>query len=465
MAEKKMTAIIEIGSSAISGAVGFKRVDGTLEVMAYAAEDAGEFVKNGVVRNIDKTAQSITNIINKLEGQLGAVISQVYVGLEGYTLHSTHQRVEREFEEETRVTAELIDQMTEECQNTQSPDKVIIRVIPQEYMVDSMTTTDPVGCNCKRIVGECLNLEARFTVMNNLRASFDMADVEIADDLVTPLLLCEKVLTDNDRNLGCALVDMGAETTTVTIYKGGCLRFLSVIPMGSQLITSDLTTLGISIAEAEEIKRRFGLSVDKSDSSSYTTENGTVLPMKTIALAIRARFQEIISNVLNQLKVSGYADDKLSSGIVFTGGGMEMTGVEAYLQSQPHFPKFRMASFKEDSVEWNVEEKPVKAKRLVLATLLAAGNDDCVTIVERRPVEVDFGRQNEMETLSLFTDTGEDAQAERERKQKEEEEKRRAEEEKKRKEAEEKKKEKPKKKGFFERLRDKAEMLIKEENE
>lgn len=467
MTEKKMTVIIEIGSSEISGAAGYKHSDGKLEVVAYAAEESGEFIKNGIVRNIDKTAQCLTNIINRLEGQLNnSSISQVYVGIGGSTFHSTHRTVKRSFEEETRITAELVDEMAEECQNPQSPDKFIIRVIPQEYVVDSMVTTDPVGCNCRNIVGEYLNLEARFKIMDNLRSSFEMAKTDIADDKVTPLLLAERILSETDRSLGCVLVDMGAGTTTVAIYKGGCLRFLSVIPLGSGLITSDLATLGISMSEAEQIKRTIGLASGNSDEPVYVSESNNTFPKAQLGQVIRARFQEIIANVLNQVKLSDFSDDKLSSGIVFTGGGMEMPGVEAYLKQQPHFPKFRIAKSRLDSVEWTASEKPMEPKQLVLATLLEAGDDDCVTIFESKPVEIDFKQQEQMSTGSLFTDDGEDAQIERDKKA--EEEKRRIQQEeeaRKKAEQEKQKQEKPKKKGLFERLKGQFHHLMDDENE
>lgn len=468
MAEKRMTVIIEIGSCEVSGAAGYRDSGGRLEVVAYAAEQSGEFIKNGIVRNIDKTAQCLTNIVNRLEEQLkGASVNKVYVGIGGYTFHSTHRTVKRSFDEETRITAEFVDEMTEECQEAQSPDKFIIRSIPQEYTVDSMLTKDPVGCNCRNILGDYLNLEARFSIMDNLASSFDMAKTSIADEMVIPLLLADNVLSDTDRNLGCALVDMGAGTTTVTVYKGGCLRFLSVIPLGSALITSDLATLGINLGEAEQIKKTVGISTGKADEAPYVTESGEAFAMATLALVSRARFQEIIANVLNQIKMSGYTDDKLNSGIVFTGGGMEMPGVEAYLGQQAHFPKFRIARSKPDAVVWSAADMPMEPKRLVLATLLAAGDDDCVSVAEPRPMEIDFTQQEQMSTGSLFTDEGEDAQAERDRKAAEESARRREEMNEKKKKEKEKEilENKPRKKSIFERIRDKAQQLMDDENE
>ena len=145
---------------------------------------------------------------------------------------------------------------------------------------------------------------------------------------------------------------------------------------------------------------------------------------------------------------------------------MEMPGVEAYLKQQPHFPKFRIAKSRLDSVEWTASEKPMAPKQLVLATLLEAGDDDCVTIFESKPVEIDFKQQEQMSTGSLFTDDGEDAQIERDKKA--EEEKRRIQQEedaRKKAEQEKQKQEKPKKKGLFERLKGQFHHLMDDENE
>ncbi len=467
--EKELIVVIETGSWVVSGAAGYKRADGTLEVVAYASEPSGEFIRNGVVRNIDRTAQCLTNIINMLEGELKNVtIDKVYVGFGGYTLHSIHNRVERGFDEETRVTAEMVDSMTEEQREFIVSDKTVIKVIPQEYNVDSLMTSDPVGYNCRHIVGEYLNLVTRFTMMDNLVAAFEMAKLDYIDDFVTPLRLAETILTPTERNLGCTLVDIGADSTTVSIYKGGRLRFLSVIPLGDRLITADLITLGIGEEEAERIKRTIGLTTGGSDDATYRVESGNDIKLKNISLVIRARMQEILVNVSNQVMLSGFSDDKLSSGYIFTGGALEIPNAETYIRNQKVkvFPSVRVATPGEN-VRWTAKERPTVSKQLVMAALIAAGEDNCVTVIHEEAKEIDYTDPN-LTTPPLFTDDGEDAQKVRD--QKAEEEKQRKLEEKQRKQLEkqrklEEKAKKPKRESIFDqikRMRDKLTDMINE---
>lgn len=428
MATKDLIAVIEIGSSSVIGAVGGRRPDGTFEVSACASEPSGEFVRNGVVRNIDKTAQCLTNIVNRLDGQLKkATIEQVYVGLCGYTVHSTGNTVDKAFVEETRVTAEIIDDMADQNLQTVSADRVVVKSIPQEYFGDGIQMSDPVGCNCTQLSGHYLNLEARYSTMENLRKAFEAAKVETVDETITPLLLADVVVPATDRSLGCALVDIGAGTTTVSVYKRDHLRFLSVIPLGDRAIVSDLVSLGIAADEAEEIRSRYGLSIPADDNSNYVTRSGNSVPLRDIGFAIRARFQEIIDNVEHQVYQAGYDKEDLKSGFIFTGGTLMMPEVETYLHSKPFFSKMRVAHVPTDII-WEAQEKPTASRQLSLLALLLAGTESCCT-QEAEP-EIDYSRGN-FTTGSLFDDEGNSAQEERDRQEAE-----RRENERKRKEAE-----------------------------
>lgn len=402
--EKEIKVVIETGSSAVCGAAGYKRPDGMMEVMAYVSEPSDEFIRCGVVRNIDKTAQCLTNIINRLEEMMPRTnIDQVYVGLDGCTFHTMPNRVERGFDEVTRITDEMVDSMIEDNLEYTNSDKAVVDVVPQEYSVDGVVTNDPAGCNCCHIVGDFLNIAARLSTVNYQREAFELSHLPIADTLFTPSLLAQMVLTSTERSLGCAFVDMGAGKTTVSIYRGGRLRYLSVIPMGDKLITSDLVTLGIGEEEAQRIKCLYGLTIDSADAtSSYTTESGTTISLKEIGRVIRARMLEILANVVNQVKLSGYTDDKLNAGFIFTGGALELPGLGDYINRQPAFmKKSRVATYNADTVVWSAAECPTPSKQMTLATLLAACSENCCTITA--PKEYDYNTPG-LTTGSLFGD-------------------------------------------------------------
>ena len=219
MATTEFIAAIELSSSKISGIAGKKNSDGSIQVLAYAREDASSFIHKGVIYNIDKTAQALTSIINKLESQLNNSIAKVYVGIGGQSLRTVKNAVSRVLEEEGIISQELVDAISDENLEVPLMDMSVLDVAPQEYKIDNNLQADPVGVAGKRITGNFLNIVARASLKKNLEHSFEQAKVEIADLLIAPIALANAVLTESEMRSGCALVDFGADTTTVSVYK------------------------------------------------------------------------------------------------------------------------------------------------------------------------------------------------------------------------------------------------------
>jgi hypothetical protein len=244
MATTDFIAAIELSSSKISGIAGKKNSDGSIQVLAYACEDASPFIHKGAIYNIDKAAQALTSIINKLEGQLNNSIAKVYVGIGGQSLRTVRNAVSRTLEEESIISQELVDEICDENRDVPLVDMSVLDVAPQEYKIDNTLHVEPVGVAGRYITGQFLNIVARASLKKNLEHSFEQAKVEIADDLlVAPTALAKAVLTENEMRSGCALVDFGADTTTVLVYKNNILRYLSVLPLGGNNITHDITSL------------------------------------------------------------------------------------------------------------------------------------------------------------------------------------------------------------------------------
>ena len=437
MATNDLIAAIELGSSKIAGAVGRKRSDGSLQVLAYADEPVSGFVRRGVVYNIDKTAQCLSNLINRLEPELnGKTIEQVYVGVGGYTLHSQLNTVVRTFEEETRVSDAIVADMEEENATMQYPGHNILLMVSQEYKIGNNLLSEPVGVNCPRIEGNYLNVLARTSVMDNTSKSFEIAKVNIADDSIAPLVAAEALLTENERRQGCALVDFGADTTTLSIYKGGCLRFLTVIPLGGQNITRDLCSLKLDEHEAEQLKCEYGLTLPEAADDRVELGDDRSVELRLVHEVIEARFEEILANVCHQIEVSGYAD-KLHAGVVCCGGGINLRGIENALAQKPLTAKARLARNTATPVEWNTVEQPASGMQGVLVGLLINGEEACCS--EYMP-EIKPEDEAKAVTMDLFTDDGESAQEERDRKLREERERKRAAAEQKSKERKEKQK-------------------------
>lgn len=437
MGTNDLIVAIELGSSKIAGAVGRKRSDGSLQVLAYADEPVSGFVRRGVVYNIDKTAQCLSNLINRLEPELnGKTIEQVYVGVGGYTLHSELNTVVRTFEEETRVSDGIVADMEESNATLQYPGHNILLMVSQEYKIGNNLLNEPVGVNCTRIEGNYLNVLARTSVMDNTSKSFEIAKVNIADDSIAPLVAAEALLTENERRQGCALVDFGADTTTLSIYKGGCLRFLTVIPIGSQNITRDLCSLKLEEHEAEQLKCEYGLTLPEAADERVQLGDDRSVELRLVHEVIEARFDEILVNVCHQIDASGYAD-KLHAGVVCCGGGINLKGMDAALAQKPQTSKARLARKAAVQVEWNTTEQPASGMQGVLVGLLMNGDEACCA--EYMP-EIKPEDEGKAVTGNLFTDDGESAQEERDRKFREEKERKRAEAAKKAEERKEKQK-------------------------
>ena len=172
MATTDFIAAIELGSSKIAGIAGKKNSDGSIQVLAYAREDSSSFIRKGVIYNLDKTAQSLTSIINKLEGALNNSIAKIYVGIGGQSLRTVRNVVSRDLEEETIISQELVDSICDENLEIPLIDMDILDVAPQEYKIGNNLQADPVGVAGSHIEGRFLNIVARASLKKNLERCF-----------------------------------------------------------------------------------------------------------------------------------------------------------------------------------------------------------------------------------------------------------------------------------------------------
>lgn len=432
MAATDFIVAIELGSSKITGIAGRKNSDGSVHVLACASEDSSSFIKKGVIYNLNKTAQSLTSIINKLEGTLEASIAKVYVGIGGQSLRTVKNTVVRHLEEENTISQELVDSINDE--NVQIPliDLDILDVAPQEYRIGNNFQTDPVGVISNHIEGRFLNIIARDSVKKNLEKCFEQANIEVVDYFISPIATAKVALTDNEKRSGCALVDFGADTTTVSVYKNNILRHLTVLPIGGTSITRDICNLQIEESEAEFLKIEHGSAINEADkegqeSRTIPLSDKRTIEEKTLNDMIEARTEEIIANVWNQIQISGY-DTQLLAGIIITGGASNLRNLEEAIRKRTKIEKTKLVrtiwqgvkAASPDMIQAN------GAYNTILG-LLYAGEVNCCKPIEIKPVSSLFEEQEtEVEQI--------DRKAEAERKKKEEEERKRLEKERKKKE-------------------------------
>ena len=257
MAATDFIVAIELGSTEITGIAGKKNADWSIQILAYASERSSDCIKKGAIYNLDKTTQSLTSVIRRLEEKLQASIKKVYVGIGGQSVRSLYNTETKQLGEDTKISQALIDSMMQDNREFPLIDQEILAVEPQEYKVGNNLLTEPVGIPADRIEGHFLNIIARHSLKGNIKQCFKQAGYEIADYFISPLMTANTVLTNSEKRSGCALVDFGADTTTVSVYKSNILRHLAVIPLGGSNITKDITSQQIEEEDAEQLKLRF----------------------------------------------------------------------------------------------------------------------------------------------------------------------------------------------------------------
>ena len=448
MATTEFIAAIELGSSKITGVAGRKNSDGSMQVLAYAQEDSSTFIRKGVIFNLDKTAQSLTSIINRLEGELKNSIAKVYVGIGGQSLRTVRNVVSRDLEEEAIISEELVNAIGDENVAIPVVDMDILDVAPQEYKIGNNLQADPVGVAGSHIEGRFLNIVARASLKKNLERCFEQAKIEIADLLISPLVTADAVLTESERRSGCVLIDFGADTSTISIYKNNILRFLTVLPLGGNSITHDLVSLQMEEEEAERLKIRYGNAFyeeeEGEEPATCQLEDGNrTIELGKLNNIIEARTEEIIANVWNQIQLSGY-DDKLLAGLIITGGAANLKDLDEVLRKRSKIEKVRNARFVRNTIHADEDVVKKDGTQNTLFGLLIAGNENCCLLETPAP-QPHIQPQPQPEPVNMFEEDEslkeQEAAARAAKKKKEEEEKKRKEEEKQRKLEEKKRRE------------------------
>ncbi len=386
MAKTEFTVAIELSSSRITGIAGTREPNGTITVRAFAEEDASRFVKKGVTLNINEAAKAMDSIVGSLEKQLSHKIAKVYLSISGQTVRTVKNEVRRTADDGGIVTEDLINEINDENRNYPIVDACILDVIPQEYDIDNTLVIEPIGVAGHNVKATLLNVVARSYVKNNLTFSAEQAQLTLADDLIVgPKALAEAVLTETEKRSGCALVDFGAATTTVAVYKNNLLRYLSVLPLGSENITRDLTALRIEEDEARHLKEEYGDALGEG-----TGEAPSGFPIKeweTFNDLITARTEEILKNVWNQILQSGYAS-KLFAGIVLTGGGSNLHNMEEAFRKYSSQSNVKTVKSPNCNVVGSLAATRQDATLNTVYGMLQLGNENCCAEEEPTPAAV-----------------------------------------------------------------------------
>ena len=321
---------------------------GTAKVMAVVAEVApsGELklaglgvapsngLKRGVVVNIEATVQSIQQALKEAELMADCKIQRVYTGITGSHIRGLNQSGMVAIKDK-EVTPTNVARVIETAKAVSiSSDQRLLLVEPQEFVIDGQDVKEPVGMSGIRLEAKVHIVTGAQSAAENIIKCVRRCGLEVEQLLLNPLAASQAVLTDDERDLGVALVDIGAGTTNVAIFTGGAIRHTAVIPIAGDLITSDIAmALRTPTKDAEDIKVESGYAKQMlADPDSQVEVPGLgdrgprMISKQALAGVIEPRVEEIFSLVQQVIRESGY-EEVLSSGIVLTGGSAVMPGM------------------------------------------------------------------------------------------------------------------------------------------
>ena len=324
---------LDIGTTKICAVVGEIRHD-VIEIIGMGSHSS-EGLRKGVVINIEKTVNSIKETIEEAETMAGCEISSVYAGIagghiKGFNSHGVIALKDRE------VTKKDIERVIEAASAVAIPmDREVIHILTQEFIVDDQDgIIDPLGMSGVRLEAKIHIVTGAVTSAQNIIKCANRAGLDVYDIVLQSLASSEAVLTDEERNLGVALIDFGGGTTDMAIFSRGTIKHTSVLALGGDNLTYDVSIgLRTPRLEAEKIKIKYGCGLSSMIGKDETIEvpgvggrKPRVLSRQILGEILEPRVEEILTLIYNDLIRSGY-ENMVNSGVVITGGSAELLGI------------------------------------------------------------------------------------------------------------------------------------------
>lgn len=328
--QNEYVAAIDLGTTKVVALIGKKNPNGKLQIVAHSkAQSTG--IKRGVVQNIEETVASIQRTVEDVQLKSGIIFNNVFIGIAGQHIRSVRNRGYINLDEKNDVISiDDVQNLIEDMYKI--PTEVgeeILHVLPQNFIVDNEgAIKNPIGMSGKRLEANFHIVIGQTASAKNIEKCVNRIDLVVSDLILEPLASAEAVLTEDEKEAGVVLVDIGGGTTDVAVFFDGIVRHTAVIPFGGNVITNDIKE-GCSILhrQAEQLKVQFGSALgDIAPEDKIVTIPGISgrepkeISFKSLAYIIQSRMEEIIDYVAFEIENSGYGE-KLSAGIVLTGGG------------------------------------------------------------------------------------------------------------------------------------------------
>ncbi len=343
--DRRLVVGLDVGTSKIVAIVGELAADGTIEVVGVGMHPS-RGLKKGVVVNIESTVRSIQRAVEEAELMAGCEIHSVYAGIAGSHIRSLNSHGIVAIRDKEVMPAD-VDRVIDAARAVAIPaDQKILHVIPQEFIIDQQDgIREPVGMSGVRLEARVHIVTGAVSAAQNIEKCVRRCDLTVDDIVLEQLASSYSVLTEDEKDLGVCLVDIGGGTTDIAIFCEGGLRHTAVIPIAGDQVTNDIAiALRTPTKSAEEIKLRYACALPQLTSSEETIEVPSVgeraprrLGRQTLAEVVEPRYAELYALIQAEIRRSGF-EDMIAAGIVLTGGASKMEGAAELAEEIFHMP-------------------------------------------------------------------------------------------------------------------------------
>jgi cell division protein FtsA len=343
--DKGMIVGLDIGTSKVVAVVGELNPEGEIEIIGIGSHPS-RGLKKGVVVNIESTVQSIHRAVEEAELMAGCQIHSVYAGIAGSHVKSlnSHGIVAIRDKE---VTAYDVDRVIDAARAVAIPaDQKVLHILPQEFIIDDQEgIREPVGMSGVRLEAKVHLVTGAVSAAQNIIKCVRRCGLEVDDIILEQLASSYSVLTDDEKELGVCLVDIGGGTTDIAVFTDGAIRHTAVIPIAGDQVTNDIAVaLRTPTQSAEEIKIRYACALRQLANPDEEIEVPSVgdrsprrLARQTLAEVVEPRYEELMSLIQAELRRSGF-EELIAAGVVLTGGSSKMEGVVDLAEEVFHMP-------------------------------------------------------------------------------------------------------------------------------
>ena len=344
-ADRGMIVGLDIGTSKVVAIVGEINAEGTVDIVGIGSHPS-RGLKKGVVVNIESTVQSMQRAVEEAELMAGVQIHSVYAGIAGSHVRSlnSHGIVAIKDKE---VTQSDVERVMDAARAVAIPaDQQILHVLAQEFIIDDQEgIREPVGMSGVRLEAKVHLVTGAVSAAQNIIKCVRRCGLEVEDIILEQLASSYSVLTEDEKELGVCLVDIGGGTTDIAVFTGGAIRHSAVIPIAGDQVTNDIAVaLRTPTQHAEEIKIRYACALRQLANPEESIEVPSVgdrpprrLSRQTLAEVVEPRYEELLNLVQAELRRSGY-EDLVAAGVVLTGGSSKMEGVVELAEEVFHMP-------------------------------------------------------------------------------------------------------------------------------